>query len=184
MYQAEHLLALHPANPETAYDTQELVHFLKDLQFIDVEETPNRFQIGDKFLQQMTFLGCSPNIEIAPNGDQAYVYVEIPDSTPEIKFYSGKNLKYPRCPHCKATLSNIVKDIASAKAINDVGCAACEKEFNPLSFNWRKSAFFAKTHILIGNIYDAEAVPNENLLSYLSKVTNDTWKYSYIRREL
>ncbi|CAA6806013.1 MAG: Unknown protein [uncultured Thiotrichaceae bacterium] len=182
MYQAEHLLILHPANPETACTQKELITLLKEIQFIDAEEILSRFQIGDKFLQQVTFLGCSPNIELSPNGDQAYVYVEIPQTTSEISFHSGKNLKFPRCPHCKETLKNIAADIAEANVINSLSCLACKETFNPLGFNWRKSAFFGKCQVIIGNIYDAEAVPNENLLSYLAKLTNDTWKYSYIRR--
>lgn len=181
MYQAEHLLVLHPANPETASTQDDLINLLKEIQFIDVEETPSRFQIGDKFLQQMTFLGCSPNIELAPNGDQAYVYVEIPATSSEITFQSGKNIKFPRCPSCKDTLKTIASDIAAAKDSSKLSCPACQGEIDAMKFNWRKSAFFGKSQIIIGNIYDAEAVPNENLLSYLSKLTSDTWKYSYIR---
>lgn len=181
MYQAEYSLILHSANPEIACEQSDLIKLLKDIQFIDLEETSSRFQIGEKFLQQMTFLGCSPAIELAPNGEQAYVYVEVPDTLPVITFHSGKNLKFPRCPACKETLNTIATDIAQAKDINSLPCPSCQQAINPLQFNWRKSAFFGKSKILIGNIYEAEAVPNENLLSYLSELTGDNWKYSYIR---
>lgn len=182
MYQAEHRLVLHPANPDTSCTQDALIHLLKEIQFIDVQETPTRFQIGHKFLQQMTFLGCSPTIDIAPNGDQAYVYIEVPETRSNKQFHSGKNLKYPRCPHCKETLKNIAEVIQQAEDPNPISCPSCHALINPINFNWRKSAFFGKSHIVIANIYEAEAVPNENLLSYLSTLTNDAWKYSYIRQ--
>ncbi len=178
MWNAEHKLYLYPQQPYYRPSHQILEQLLIKLQFIgrlssevNLKQNPKqattRYEVGDKFLSQLTFMGCSPDIELEPQENKPYCYIEIGQiETP--RFISGKNLKSAKCPHCKASIIELM-------------CEKCHKVIDPEKLNWRKTAFYASSWISIGNIYELEAIPNDNLLNVLEKNTDVKWKTAYIR---
>ena len=146
-----------------------LFSLLKALELIEKKLSPTRYSTGNNFVSLLTFMGCSPNIELEPQDDKPFCYIEI-ESTQKVQFISGKNTKFPPCPHCK-------------KPLKDTSCAHCDKQIDLAKLNWRKSAFVASSWITIGNIYELEAVPNDQLLDTLKNETGVNWKPAYIRQE-
>lgn len=169
MWHSEFKLYLYPDNPMYVLNPNKLFSLLKALELIEKKLSPTRYSTGNNFVSLLTFMGCSPNIELEPQDDKPFCYIEI-ESTQKVQFISGKNTKFPPCPHCK-------------KPLKDTSCAHCDKQIDLAKLNWRKSAFVASSWITIGNIYELEAVPNDQLLDTLKNETGVNWKPAYIRQE-
>ena len=166
---SEFKLYIYPDNPDYQSDLTSLVPLLENIELIGNPLSENRYATGENFLSLLTFMGCSPNIELEPQDDKPYCYIEI-CSTIKPQFISSKNTKYPNCPHCKKPLKAII-------------CSHCNESIIPNELNWRKSAFFASCWICIGNIYELEAIPSDQLLNALEKKSGIVWKPAYIRHK-
>ncbi len=169
MWHSEFKLYLYPDDPNYQINPENIHSLLQKLAFTGDLLSSNRYATGDNFVSLLTFMGCSPNIELEPQEDKPHCYIEI-ESNKQSQFTSGKNTKYPRCPHCK-------------EALNNPNCSNCNQPINLAKLNWRKSAFVASSWIAIGNIYELEAVPNDQLLNTLKSETGVNWKHAYIRQE-
>ena len=172
MWHAEFKLMLYPVRScDRSVHYQQL---LKEVKIIGDKLGKNRFSVGDEFLSQFTFMGCSPDIELEPQCDGTpFCYIEIEEQD-ESQFVSGSNLKKAKCTHCKSTLS---------APITSSQCPFCSNTLELTKINWRKTAFVAKNWITIGNIYELEAIPNDRLLDTLETKTGVKWKSAYIRNE-
>lgn len=190
MWQAEFKLYLCPVDPELKSSAASLLDCLRSLEFIDDEinaekgNNVKRYKAGDEFLSLICFMGCSPNIELEPQADSPYCYVEIPEQA-ELQFFSGVHTKVVNCPECKKPQPELVQRLndIDCESMRRQTCTLCGQHINLEKINWRKSAFAASSWILIGNIYEAEAVPDEKLLVALQQVTGCEWKYAYIRNK-
>ncbi len=172
MWDAEFKLVIYPVTTEHSKGLSNLEALLKDIQLIGDRLSEDRFQVGDEFLSLLTFMGCSPNMELEPQKDgSAFCYIEL-NETQSPQFVSGSNLKKARCTHCKAEVAKLDK-----KAL----CAQCKQPLVLDKINWRKTAFVAQSWITIGNIYELEAIPNDELLNTLHHKTGVQWKPAYIR---
>ena len=169
MWDAEFKLHLYPNQPHYHPATILLEELLNTLEFIGNPITTGgtkRYEVGDKFLSLLTFMGCSPNIELAFQENKPYCYIEI-EQFKKPRFMAGKNLKPAKCPHCKTLVTQL-------------SCSHCHKVIDQEILNWRKTAFYASNWITVGNIYELEAIPNDNLLIALEKQTGVKWKVAYI----
>ena len=175
MWHSPFKLYLYPENSKSSIEFSSILQTLKDLEFIDSNIAEKRYATGDYFVSLITFMGCSPNIELEPQEDKPYCYIEINAGEKE-KFYSGINLKAAVCPRCKTQITHI-----SNPADEKSHCPNCNSELQTSALNWRRTAFIAKSCIAIGNIYESEAIPNDQLLDALEKVSQSRWKYAYIR---
>ncbi len=168
MWHSEFKLCLYPDDPQYKFDKEKLQSELQHFKLIGDKLSPLRYAIGDNFLSLITFMGCSPNIELEPQDDKPYCYIEL-ETYEQPQFISGKNTQYPPCPQCKEKL-------------NAQLCSNCNRTLDVTKPNWRKSAFLASSWISIGNIYELEAIPNDQLLSALESETGVKWKPAYIRQ--
>ena len=174
MWHSPYKLFLYPDDPNYVCNSHQLTSLLEKLEFIDYEISDKRYAIGENFLSLLTFMGCSPNIELEPQNDKPYCYIEI-STAKEASFIAGKNTKNALCENCKEPLSDPVK----SKMI----CPNCNQSIDTTKLNWRKSAFIASCWICVGNIYELEAIPNDQLLLALENETGVKWKPAYIRQE-
>jgi hypothetical protein len=185
MWHAEYRLYLYPTDATLNISYKKLESALRKIAFIDTalkSDKNYRYQAGKGFLSLICFMGCSPNIEIKPQQDRPFCYVEITKSTHKPHFIVGRNVKKVNCPHCKKPLSHFVDEVLSNPTrLFQQRCSLCKTVINPEKINWRKSAFIAQTWLLVGNIYEAEAVPDEKLLATLQQVSGCQWQYAYIR---
>ncbi len=182
MFISPHILILHPARPDDTIAQKSLISLLKQLAYIGETEKASRFQVGDRFLSHLCFLGCSPDIELSPQADdKPYCYIEIPPSTKQPEFLSGTNIKPPRCPSCKQTLAMLPAALQQ-QPVRYFTCPYCQTDINTYLLPWRKSACFARSLIRVYNIYESEAIPESHFLESLKQATGFEWKHCYIRQ--
>ncbi len=187
MWHAEFNLYLYPENPCAPEDHETLHDVLLNCEFIGGKisstNAKTRYQTGENFLSLLCFMGCSPNIELTPQDNKPYCYVEIASTRQDQKFISGKNLRKFRCSGCKQIISNIGKLINTGLVdeTESINCPHCQHSFNYKNINWRKTGFIANNWVVVGNIYESEAVPDEKLLDNLKMATGTSWKFAYIR---
>jgi len=185
MFHSEFLLVLYPVDTSAIIEQKTLGNILATIEFTGEQQAPGRFLVGEKFLSLLCFMGCSPDIELEPQGDKPYLYIEIPEVSESLVFMAGSNVKTPCCPNCKENLNTLLQQIDktnNTSHTHSLNCVKCKHPITPHQLNWRKSAVFAHSMIIIGNIYESEAVPDARLLEALEKTTGSAWKYSYIRR--
>jgi hypothetical protein len=185
MWHPEYRLYLYPVERDKSIPTSALITALQTIEFISEPLKSNhadRYKVGEEFLSLICFMGCSPNIEIEPQKDSPFCYIEIGQERGKHSFIAGSNVKKANCPQCKKTQPKLAKNLLSHpdKIFQQV-CDSCGKMIDLTKINWRKSAFIATTWVLLGNIYEAEALPDEKLLSALQHVSGCDWKYAYIQ---
>lgn len=181
MYQSEYSLILYPVESSLSISQKQLIQTLNDIELLGKQESPQRYQLGESFLSLFCFMGCSPDIELFPRDqDTPYCYLETPEPSDNLHCIISKQPKIPRCPHCKADLIELPQQLQQQyKPV--MHCHHCDESIIPSTLNWRKTAVFAKNYILIGNIYEAEAIPDQRLLDLLEQHTQSAWRYAYIR---
>ena len=171
-------LYLYPDTSDICIDEKIIASLLEKKQLIGSKIAGDRYATGNEFLSLLTFMGCSPDIEIEPQDDKPFCYIEI-SKNKVTQFIAGKNTKSAPCPHCKIGIQSI-PDPEEKSMI----CPACNGSIETRKLNWRKSAFVAKSWIRIGNIYELEAIPSDELLTALAEETGVKWKAAYIRSDL
>jgi len=180
MYIAREQLVLYPEDKDKAIAASDLIDFCQEQGLIGQQESDYRFQVGERFLSQLCFMGCSPNIELYPQAnDGAYCYIDIPEPTDKVLI--SQTPKIPRCPNCKTNLTWLPAKQNNLQLQSHV-CPDCQHTINPSELNWRKSAVFAASRIVINNIFEAEAIPDGNLMSQLQQRFGGEWRYAYIKR--
>ena len=181
-------LILHPA-PPTAIPASnaELIKELRDIGFVSSawEATPDkRYLAGARFLQLVTFLGCSPYVPLQPPADGSLNFCHVSLSGPwnSVRFIAGSTSASPRCPDCrrknpawKQMIEAWQKDRASYRWT----CPACGATSEVASLNWRQGAGFGRFFLEIQNIFPGEAVPGDELLRTLAASTDTPWIYFY-----
>jgi hypothetical protein len=188
----EYRLVLHPIDANFVFtNVAQLGKELREIGLIKDALSKNRFLTGERFLELISFLGCSPFVELSPTpSDEAmerrfdFCHIQIPEPTTIAHLIFGKNVKVPRCPTCKKTIITWKELIANRKQAFDgykVPCHNCNIELSPDQLNWRKSACFVRSSINIFNVYESEAIPSVELLATLERTTRTPWSFVYVR---
>ncbi len=179
------LLVLCPDEPHwTLPDDESLKKLLQSIQLIgDPLKSEMQFLAGEKFLDLIAFMGCSPEIKLEPgDDDRPYCHVRLILGTASIEFHSGSQTHTPRCPHCRSPVNDWKRKISAwlengAEAL--WSCEACQHKAEPWQYNWRKSAGFGRCFIEINNIFPKEAKPQQQLLDTLNSHYGVGWHYFY-----
>jgi len=145
------------------------------------------FLVGKRFFEQVSFLGCSPSLQLEPpaaelkGADAEFCYVSV-DCSDEVKFLGGNNARPPQCTQCKAADNDWRYKLPMWQKAPEVftsQCANCGATKPLHMFNWRRTAGFAAMSIHIWGVHQSEAVPNEKLLKDLETLTRCPWEYFY-----
>lgn len=177
-------LVLHPLDCNEQADIKVLIDTLQRLKFIEspLDKAQNTYLAGDDFLQLVVFLGCSPSVELAPTEEgKAFCHVRLlqPEDAPQL--ISSKHTNNPRCPSCRKEMTNTKQVIEQWQKDKQIqwSCPDCDFSGETSDLNWRHSAGVASCFIEVNNIFPNEAVPSDELMSALQKVTNSEWDYFY-----
>ena len=180
---SDHRLVLYPTDIEVAVDKDSLLQVLHDTGLVGDDhdwQGEKHFLPGERFLEQVIFLGCSPYINLAPPQDDAqgseYCHIGLPGNCDTAEFIGGDNVRTPRCPFCKQPLENWRDGVASK---DNFHCQQCGEKLSLAELNWRRSAAYARCSVHIWGVHDGEAVPSELLMTALSKLTGCKWAYFY-----
>lgn len=149
---------------------------LTDIGFIGngCHESNNDYLPGDRFMDHVTFLGCSPSIALSPEDGDSYCFIRIHEAAKVPVLYAGKNTPAPYCPQCQQT-----KDDWQACEQDDF-CEQCNLIERSENWRWRKQGMLSHWVIEIMNIYPHEAVPSPILLDRIESVSGVPWGYAYL----
>jgi hypothetical protein len=194
---AAHKLILLPADPLCPpVNCEQLAGELQALGLIGAPvalEDEVFYPTGEHFLQLVSFLGCSPMIELDPPADQTtlasasaagkFCHLFL-NCTESLAFRADNQCPPPRCPECRQPVADWQAAIATWRQYteqSDWTCAACDFSGQLTDLLFRKAAGFGRTFIEIRGIYPSEAVPTDALSGTLQRLTDGPWKTIYIK---
>ncbi|MGB5541082.1 MAG: hypothetical protein WBO37_13400 [Gammaproteobacteria bacterium] len=194
---AAYKLLLHPQDPDCApVDPAVLADALQDIGFIAAPVTvPDGmfYPAGEQFLRLLSFVGCSPAIELDPPADPAaleaarasgsfcHVYLS---SSARPRFRADPRTHAPRCPVCRQPDRDWHRHLAAWRedpAMIEWTCSSCGHTGRLTGLQFRKSAAFSCTWVEVRGIHPSEAVPDEALLTRLRQLTACRWQYIYLQ---
>lgn len=171
-------LILYPEEPDWSPDKLETItNCLNCIGLISdrITNVEQHYLAGDKFLDLITFMGCSPSIKFSPdNASNTFTFINL-ITTSDITALTSGQTQQPHCPACNKSESDWRNNI-TATALQ---CSTCGKSSPPWHYNWRKSAGFGKVFVEITEIYPKEAIPQQALLDSLRHKTGLRWQYFY-----
>jgi len=182
-------LVLTPSDPfYCPRDALALEQRLREVGFIGAGLTDREgaYLLGDDFLQLVSFLGCSPHIELGPNPDgRPFCHLQINPPTPEPVFLYGRNTSPPRCQACRRRIPEwrpIMQQWQADPRGFLATCPHCGHRQNPASYDWRHGAGCARQVLFVENIFPNEAIPSPRLLQALQDPDQEVaWGYFYIQ---
>ena len=151
------------------------------------------YPTGERFLQLVTFLGCSPLIELEPPSDPAILAADSAtgkfchvflSSAESLRFRTDTRTPAPRCPTCRTAVTDwpsLLRAWQNDPVNGNWRCAHCEYTGHITGLGFRKSAGFGRSFVEIRGIYPSEAVPGEPLLNALKSLTHGDWSTLYIK---
>lgn len=178
-------LCLHPQDEHTTLTDPRPA--LAALERLGVIGTPflldghAHYQTGPAFLEQLSFLGCSPVIELEPPAtDQeaaarrgAFCHLQLhTHAEPQLR---RRPEPLPRCRQCRTSLP------AERLTIPLITCPQCGASGSPAALNWRQAGAYARLFLDIWGIHPAEAVPSDPLLATLTASTGTDWGFCYLK---
>mgnify|MGYP001825671206 CR=1 FL=1 len=178
-------LFLHPVDARLHVDPDRLAHHLQQTGFCGepVAGLPQATRIGDRFLQLVTFMGCSPHIELEPRwpGDEDFCHVRLHQFAEPVLMV-GSNTRPPRCPGCRKAAGKDPAAFTGLHADASVSCAKCGETYRFTALDWRRSAGLASLFVEVRSVFPGEAVPVDALLDGLAAMTGGRWTYFYLTR--
>lgn len=188
---AENLLILHPREGDSMpADVDALKVLLSRLGLIGEAfdfKGQQHYKPGEKFLQLITFLGCSPVVSLGEPGmtGDEFCHIAFSERYPGLQFLYGSNAKPPRCPSCghrDEQWRSALQNWRNAGERYQWQCQKCAISTSFQNLNWRQCAGFCRFFIQIWGVFEGEAVPAEQLLRELENSTSSPWNYFYLNR--
>jgi RNase P subunit RPR2 len=195
---AVHKLVLYPTQVDCpTVDTAALVTALQTIGLVAApacHDTASGYRTGEQFLQLVTFLGCSPAIELDPPADPdeckracasgSLCHIRFTPTQERIRFRSDSRLPAPRCPHCRKVEDRwpqlIERWRSDSREVRWI-CRECGYHGRLFDLNFRHRGAFGHSFIDIWGIHPAEAVPGESLLTALGELSGCDWRYMYLQ---
>lgn len=194
---AAYKLILLPTEPQCPpLDCAQLASELQAMQLIGQPVALDNgvfYPTGEQFLQHISFLGCSPMIELEPPSDPAtlpadsaagkFCHVFLHSST-SLCLRADKQCPAPRCPQCRQPFSGWRTTFSTYQqnpTLTDWNCSGCGFNGQLTDLSFRKAAGIGHTFIEIRGIYPSEAVPTDALLKRLQRLSGGPWRTIYIR---
>ena len=173
------------------YFPADIDHFIQQCQQMDLLAEPlnskqnDHFFLGDRFMQYISFVGCSPFLKLKPETEHDNNFCQAMLSMPpsDIHFLSPHPSPIPRCPHCKKPLSQITKILDTWKTNKQnlaVDCQSCQVSTELYQLDWRRSAAFCRFYLAFSHIYPKEAIPSDGLINWLNDYSGQQWRYCYL----
>jgi hypothetical protein len=155
--------------------------------------TETIYPTGEHFLQLLTFLGCSPAIELDLPEDASLraaacatgqvCHIRLSRTGSALRFRADNRLTAPRCPACRQPAEDWETRIDAWRnnsADSSWQCSHCNHRGRVFDLNFRKSAGFGHTFIEIWGIHPSEAIPVAALLDALQELSGCEWQTLYV----
>ncbi len=172
-------LIFSPSETDKKVSYPQLIQTLTDSQFIEPDANKkNQYYAGNKFLNLITFLGCSPNINLSPADGEDHCIISLIEQTTATKCLGYTQTANPKCPACTKRISNW-KTADWQKPDSFCVCDKCQTQTRYADLNWKHECGFGRCGFEISHIYPHEAVPTDQLLSALKQLCEFAWQYCY-----
>jgi hypothetical protein len=176
-------LLLSPEDPFLVPDRTLLAAILTEAGFLGepVSGQIDAFLIGERFLQLLTFAGCSVKVAHADDGNTPFCHIRLAGPFEQPRFQCGRNTRPPRCPSCRSPLGDWKKRLTNGKEADPaaISCPTCGEASSPWAYDWKQKAGFGRLFIRIEEVFPGEAVPTPELMSLLQNVVDCSWLYFY-----
>lgn len=172
-------LIFFPDNSNQTVENKLIIDTLISAEFINSEiHNDNHYLPGEKFLSLITFLGCSPNINLFPVENENHCFISLLEQTSQAQCLGYTSTVNPKCPNCKKRIADWKTENWN-KAGEICCCDKCTTQTPYAELNWKQECGFSRCGFEIAHIYPHEAVPTEQLLDMLKKETEFKWNYCY-----
>ena len=181
-------LVLHPTDRNYRPRSWESVQqALLEAQVIgaSIGQSAQAFEAGDRLLQWVTFMGCSPSLAFTPpvTGSSDYCHIVFSNLiSSQLQFRCHSQSLMARCPGCGRRVNDGVANLQNyleGHTDTQFHCLACGKQGAPEELNWRHRGGLARVFIDIYSVYPQEAVPTDQLLALLQRASDVQWSYFY-----
>lgn len=159
-------------------DAAQFVIQLQDNGLISeaIPDLENSFYTGERFLDFIAYMGCSPAIQFdASENNAEFCHIKLHRYETAKLIVSQKQSRAPHCPNCNKP----VKNWLPGKTEETIRCDQCNTTASIGDFNWRKMAGYARVFIEITDIFPKEAIPQQALLDKLNTICKTDWSYFY-----
>lgn len=173
-------LLICPTDPDwQAADREALVRLLAGVELIGsplAGTGDRRWQVGERFLDHVCFLGCSPSLELAPRSDgRPFCHVRLIVASEGPRLIREDRRRPPRCPWCRAAQPEAqLRDDRPAWP-----CPACGAQLSAAALDWGRGAGIGRCFVVVANVFPSEAVPGDELMRTLAENTGVEWRYFY-----
>lgn len=146
-------------------------------------EAPAYFT-GDRFMQLVSFMGCSPFLKLRPDeeGDDDFCRIRVLGPYAAPRLVTGTNTRPPRCPACRRPVE-AWRELAGrweAGEPMDYNCPACGAITPFGRLEWRQNGGAGRLFIEVSRIFPGEAVPVPALMDRLGH-HGGAWSYFYVQ---
>jgi hypothetical protein len=172
-------LIFFPVNNKQFFKAEALLNTLIENAFINAtSHGENHYLCGDNFLSLITFLGCSPNINLTPIEGETHCFISIIEPSDQLKLLGFTQSINPKCPGCTKRIANW-KTADWQLAGKICQCDKCELQTPYAELNWKHECGFSRGGFEVNHIYPHEAVPTDQLLALLKQFSGFEWDYCY-----
>jgi hypothetical protein len=159
----------------------ELERRLREIGFLGSAIDTERFLVGERFMQWVSFMGCSPWLRLAPTEDDNEPFTHIrfqgPLKQPLLRY--GNNTRPPRCPHCRRRIDEWESRLPTREG--PYPCPHCGETTRLDDLVWSNDAGHGRFFIEVWEIFPGEAVPVEGLMQRLRQEGGE-WRYFYLQQ--
>lgn len=181
----DHLLVLHSTDPLDAPDRATLIRVLRAEGLlgepVDVRQETH-YLAGERFLQGITFLGCSPTLYRGDGAGPSANHIQVSPLLAQPVYLGGDNTKPPACPHCRRREPDWRAMLAAWQQAGMQArhhCPQCGQSSAVHTWNWREYGGFGRLYLAIWGITEGIAVPADGLLASLANISHHPWRYFY-----
>jgi len=172
-------LIFFPEDTHQITDYKKLVTTLVNSGLIQSQaHSENHYLPGDNFLSLLTFLGCSPNINITPSDNEDHCFISLIPVSEKAKCLGFTRTAKPKCPSCTRRIANWETEHWQQHNQTCL-CDKCQTKTLYADLNWKQECGFGQCGFEIAHIYPHEAVPGEQLLNALEQYSGFKWQYCY-----
>ncbi len=173
-------LILHSSSEESPIaEADHLIISLQEIGLLGhpIERDKHDFFTGKRFLQLISFVGCSTNVCLTPDSDHdvefCHLTIKGPFGQPQL--FSDNNIRPPRCNSCREQVPNWQDNIDG----QTLQCHLCGNVTKLGDISWGRRAGYGRIFIEITNIFPGEARPVHDLLENLENLTRTEWDYFF-----
>ena len=171
-------LGLPPSSPDQDIQHEQMLDICQRLALCGdaIDSQQHQYFVGDRFLELVSFMGCSPQVQLDDEGNKDFTRIVL-HVQPRAALFHGEYTRPPQCPACNKPVGDWREQ--PWRESGRIECSNCGKTSSIANCNWRRGACVATSVIEITDIYPREVLPQPALLAKLGDLTGCEWQHFY-----